>query len=295
MVEQLANALDVLSTEEKHPVSIWALHRYLSENCEGAKGEESTAFFTVTVAKALDQMKQTEMLERKADGLRLTERGRCDLLRKGEMRLEKVADDTGAEGDEPKAVTELRGALGAEKARISRMQAEIDDLRAQSVPLLRRNEAKLWALGVNLTAPELLMAPEKVRWSMDEFLKKASAFAPTLVLIKMKNGTECGGVAGVPWPKRGSVAADPGKSSFIFSLGATPARFDLVKPETALWCSSRRFEFGYGDDLFVRNDGDGCGSSGQRDYAGPRKKGELVGAPADASRQPYERWELWRL
>jgi hypothetical protein len=35
-------------------------------------------------------------------------------------------------------------------------------------------------------------------WTMDEFRTKAGGFALTLVLIKMKNGTECGGVAGVP-------------------------------------------------------------------------------------------------
>jgi hypothetical protein len=95
--------------------------------------------------------------------------------------------------------------------------------------LLKSSESKLEPLGVNLVAPQLLMEVEELTWSMDEFLEKAGDFAPTLVLIKMKNGTVCGGVAGVPWPKWGN-AADPTKGSFIFSLGATPVRFDLVKP-----------------------------------------------------------------
>jgi hypothetical protein len=98
--------------------------------------------------------------------------------------------------------------------------------------LLKSNESRVRSLGVNLTAPELLMEMEELEWSMEEFWEKAGDFAPTLMLIKMKNGAECGGVAGVPWPKEGVwYGADPAKGSFIFSLGATPARFDLVNPE----------------------------------------------------------------
>jgi hypothetical protein len=58
----------------------------------------------------------------------------------------------------------------------------------------------------------------------------------------MKDGTRCV-VVGVPWPKPYSVVADPVKGSFIFSLGATPARFDPVRPGHALSCS--RFAFGF--------------------------------------------------
>jgi hypothetical protein len=188
VVKELASAIDVLSTSEKYPVSVWALHEHLSETCEEAKGEKSAAFFSVTIAKGLDQMKQTEMVERKANGLRLTEHGRWDLLKRGVTKVPAGS-------------------------------------------LLTKNEAKLSALGVNVRSPELLMEMEELKWSMDEFLRKVGDFAPTLVLIKMKNGTECGGVAGVPWPKDVGCAAEPAKGSFIFSLGATPARFDLVKPE----------------------------------------------------------------
>jgi hypothetical protein len=100
--------------------------------------------------------------------------------------------------------------------------------------LLKSRESKVRSFGVKLNAPQLLMEVEEGSvWSMDEFLEKAGEFAPTLVLIKMKNGTECGGVAGVPWPKKAGKAADPVKDSVIFSLGATPARFDLVEPEKA--------------------------------------------------------------
>jgi hypothetical protein len=151
-------------------------------------------------------------------------------------------------------------------------------------------------LGVKLESPQLLMEMSKLKWSMDEFLGKASEFAPTLVLIKMKNGTECGGVAGVPWPGCDETAADPAKGSFIFSLGATPARLDVVDPEEALYCDAWSFGFGNdGGDLFVWGDGAGCGPREQGDYAGPREKGQLIGGTAEDFVQPYERWELWRL
>jgi hypothetical protein len=116
-----------------------------------------------------------------------------------------------------------------------------------------------------------------------------------LVLIKMKNGAECGGVAGVPWPKQYEGGKDPGKDSFIFSLGATSARFDLVDPKTPLYCTSDGFAFGCPSDLFVFTAREGCGSVGQGDYAGPRESGQLIGGTAATWFQPYERWELWRL
>jgi hypothetical protein len=165
--------------------------------------------------------------------------------------------------------------------------------------LLKSSESQVKALGVNLMELQLLMEMDELEWSMDEFWEKAADFAPTLVLIKMKNGTVCGGVAGVSWPKSGG-AADPAKGSFIFSLGATPARFDLIGPEGALFCGDDLFGFGCeGDDLFVYNDGDGCGScdefeDDQSAYTGPRGKGQLVGATVGDT-EWYERWELWRL
>jgi hypothetical protein len=86
------------------------------------------------------------------------------------------------------------------------------------------------------------------------------------------------------------------KGSFIFSLGATLTRFNLVIPKLALHCCANFFEFGYeGDDLYILSDGTGCGSFSQRVYAGPRRKGQLIGGTAEVSSQPYERWELWRL
>jgi hypothetical protein len=99
----------------------------------------------------------------------------------------------------------------------------------------------------------------------------------------------------VPWPREDEAAADPAKDSFIFSLGATPARFDLVKSERALYCGAG-FQFGYDrGDLYVCNDGRLCGSEGQGDYAGPREMGQLIGGTAEECCGPYERWELWRL
>jgi hypothetical protein len=166
--------------------------------------------------------------------------------------------------------------------------------------LLNCCETKLKAIGVAPEAPQLLMEVSELKWSMDEFLKKADGLAPTLVLIKMKNGTVCGGVAGVPWPRKSYYKADPAKGSFIFSLGAAPARFDLVNPEEALYCCHNYFGFGYdANDLFVWDDGDGCGSCadfqhGRSAYTGPRGQGQLVGA-TDGYNEPYERWEPWRL
>jgi hypothetical protein len=164
--------------------------------------------------------------------------------------------------------------------------------------LLNSSESKVRALGVTLEAPQLLMEARGLTWSMDEFLEKAGDLAPTLMLIKMENGTECGGVAGVPWPKRGG-AVDWAEGSFIFSLGAAPARFDLVRPGDALYCCPGYFQFGLcSAELFVFCDGRGCGSNnadGEGTYAGPREKGQLVGATAGNYTQPYERWELWRL
>jgi hypothetical protein len=162
--------------------------------------------------------------------------------------------------------------------------------------LWNSSEANLTAVEVNLKAAQLLMEMRELKWSMDEFKEKAGDFAPTLVLIKMRNGTECGGVAGVPWPWPGANAADPAKDSFIFSLGATPARFDLVNPGNALSCVRNHFGFGGdGYDLCILSDGKGCGSLGWVNYSGPRERGQLVGGTALSSMQPYERWELWGL
>jgi hypothetical protein len=182
--------------------------------------------------------------------------------------------------------------------------------------LLNSCETGLSTIGVAPEAPELLMEVSELEWSMDEFLEKAGAFAPTLMLVKMKNGTECGGVAGVPWPGKRLIAADPAKGSFIFSLGATPARFDLVRPESALCCDWKLFGFGCSvdkvrlmddgsivcsythNDLYIRNNGWGCGSLSSGDYdARGRRDGQLIGATATEGYycQPYERWELWRL
>jgi hypothetical protein len=272
LVKVLANAVDVLSTDDRFPVSLWQLGDYLHRNYEDAKGEGSATFLKVTVKKALEQMKQTEMLEVNPNGVRLTENGRWSLLGEATTPSKKVVDDSGSTAKEPEAGREL-----------------------PEGSLLKKDEAKLSALGVNLTAPELLMAREEPNWSMKVFLKKAGDFAPTLVLIRMKNGTECGGVAGGPWPKKPELAADPAKGSFIFSLGATPARFDLVKPEKALICTFWSFVFGYGFDLYVSRVGSGCGSESQGDYAGPRERGQLIGGTTESRVQPYGRWELWRL
>jgi hypothetical protein len=202
------------------------------------------------------------------NGVRLTPNGRWSLLGKGATQSKKVVGDSGGAAKEPKAARELPAGS-----------------------LLRKNEGQLRMLGVGPKAPRLLMEVRTRKWELDKFLKKACEFAPTLLLIKLKNGAECGGVAGVPWPKCGEAAADPAKGSFIFSVGATSARFDLVTSEQALYCGPRGIQFGYNGDLVVLTHAAGCGSSDQGDYAGRREPGQLIGGPAAA----YECWELWRL
>jgi hypothetical protein len=124
------------------------------------------------------------------------------------------------------------------------------------------NDAKLTAVGAKMIALQLLMPTYEVKWSMDELLEEAGDFAPTPVLIKMKNGTECGGFAAVPWPKWGEVTADPGKGSFIRSLETEQTRFDLVGAEPALFCTHlQSFGFGCGN-LFIVGDEGVCGSQG---------------------------------
>jgi hypothetical protein len=71
------------------------------------------------------------------------------------------------------------------------------------------------------------------------------------------------------------------KRLFVFSLGERPARFGIVKPESALGCTGCGFGFGStSGDLFVLSDGGGCRSRGQGDYARPRGKRQLVGGTA---------------
>jgi K+/H+ antiporter YhaU regulatory subunit KhtT len=126
-------------------------------------------FFSVTVKKAIDEMTQSELIEGDGKGIILTDTGRWELLRKGEKQMKKVVDDSGAPAKEPKSVTEQRAARDAQ---IAKMQAEIDELRMRPVPrqpssaafpgysLLKENDMRLRALGVNLTAPQLLMEME---------------------------------------------------------------------------------------------------------------------------------------
>jgi hypothetical protein len=279
----LVKAIDVLSTNKKYRVSGEALRTYLEENCPEAKGEQSETFLTVTVQKALDEMTQSEMIEQKSNGVRLTENGLWSLLgRREETRSKRVMDPSESEAREPKDVAPLQQTFS------------IGTALFPTGSLLGKNKAKLEGVGVTLTAPQLLMEAQESIWSMADFQEKAGNFAPTLLLLKLKNGTECGGVAGVPWPKGCRDAADPAGNSMLFLLGATPARFDLVNPEKALYSCSVYFGFGSEGALNIRRDGE-CRSLGEGAYAGPREKGQLVGGDPKYFKQTYERWELWRL
>jgi hypothetical protein len=257
-VKTIAQGIDVLSTDSLYPVSVWDLHRYLTENCEEARGEASSTFFKEKVAKALDRMVTTGMLNSKPQALRLTNQGRWSLLGK-------------AKRGEPKPANRR--------------------LSDQAPSLFRPNEAKLTGLGVSIMTPELLMMMRNQKWSMKDFRRRVGRAAPTLLLVKLKNGTECGGVASAPWVKCGKGAPDDG--TFIFSLGEHPARFDLIDRGHALYCGPHAFQFGF--DLCVWATGWGCSSGGEGSYAGPRAKGQLVGGNQIEYSQQYESWELWRL
>jgi hypothetical protein len=151
---------------------------------------------------------------------------------------------------------------------------------------------------VKFSKPELLMEKRDLKWEIDEFLQKVGGIAPTLLLVEMENGTECGGLAGVAWPPEDTDAKDPSKVSFIFSLGATPTRFDLVRADDQAirsWdCGFAFGSYSIGSDLAVWGDGDGCYAVGQKCYAGPRSDGSLIGT-SPSWKGPYARWELWRL
>jgi hypothetical protein len=177
--------------------------------------------------------------------------------------------------------------------------AEKDAILAEipSETLLARNVAKLAHLGVEFSDAELLMEKRDLKWKMDEFWQKVGNAAPTLLLVEMRNGTECGGVAGVPWPPKCTDAEDPSKVSCIFSLGATPTRFDFISADnqaTCSWPGGFQFGSGYWSDLVVLGSGEGCYAWGRVCYAGPQGEGSLIGtSPVPWGR--YARWELWRL
>jgi hypothetical protein len=164
--------------------------------------------------------------------------------------------------------------------------------------LLARNVAKLTQLGVELSKPELLMEKRDSTWRMDEFHQKVGNASPTLLLVEMENGTECGGVAGVAWPPTGTEAKDPSRISCLFSLGATPTRFGLVSADNQAirsgWGGFAFGSFGHGAELVIWGDGDGCSACGQACYAGPRGQGTLIGT-SPSCKGRYVRWELWRV
>jgi hypothetical protein len=139
------------------------------------------------------------------------------------------------------------------------------------------------------------MEKRELKWEMDEFRQKVGGIAPTLLLVEMQNGTECGGVAGVPWPKD-TEARDPSMVSCIFSFGSTPTRFGLVSSDSQA-IHSWRDGFGFGSwagfDLVIL-DGGGCYAEGGKCYAGPPGAGSLVGT-SPSRYGPDARWELWRL
>jgi hypothetical protein len=277
LVKQIALGLNALSTDATYPVSEWQLCDYLEQNCPEARGKDSNCFFKEQIPKALDRMEQTQMIERKINGFFLTDNGLYCLI-------PSANEQNGANRD-PDGST-----IASKQARSSALLVRLS--------LLEQNELKLKTLRVRLTpsiflsvTPALLLRETADLWNMDDFRTKVEGIAPTLLLIKLHNGVECGGVADVPWIN--SEDAVPSEGSFIFSLGDHPRRFDLIKSEGAVVCGS--VFFGFGEDLRVWSNGWGCSSAGEVCYAGPRNKGQLTGARAGADYREYESWELWRL
>jgi hypothetical protein len=277
LVKLIAIGLNALSTDATYPVSEWQLCDYLEQNCPEARGNDSNSFFKEKVPKALDRMEQTQMIERKVNGFFLTDNGLYCLI-------QSASEQKGADRDPDGSTI------------VSKHTSTADGFPHLS--LLEQNELKLQTLRVRLTpgllvvvTPALLLRVTDDLWNINDFRIKVEGIAPTLLLIKLKNGVECGGVADIPWINPGTAV--PGEGSFIFSLGDHPRRFDLIKSEGAVVC--RSVFFGFGEDLRVWSNGWGCSSAGEVCYAGPRKRGQLTGARAGADYREYESWELWRL
>jgi hypothetical protein len=270
LVKLIASGLNVLSTDATYPVSEWQLSEYLWQNCPEAKGKDSNIFFKEQVPKALDRMEQTQMVERKVNGFFLTHNGYYCLIESASAKRDAVGQPDAS------IIVPARSAPSAMSVHLS---------------LLQQSEPKLQTLGVRFEAPVLVMRVSDQFWNIDNFRNKANGIAPTLLLIKLKNGVECGGVADVPWINPGTAV--PGEGSFIFSLGDHPRRFDLIKSEKAVVHGS--VFFGFGEDLRVWSNGWGCSSAGEVCYAGPRNRGQIMEAPAGADFREYEYWELWSL
>jgi hypothetical protein len=163
---------------------------------------------------------------------------------------------------------------------------------ASTGSLLELNRMKLRAVGVNTAQARLLLEVRTPIFSIDEFLRAASGATQTLVILETQAGIVCGGLAAVPWPKRGANAACYAKRTFLFALGARPTRYALVAADYALYTCEQYFGFGGGIDLAVLGNGRGCYSGGATYYAGPHS---LLGESGSGKNVPYARFELWRL
>jgi hypothetical protein len=152
--------------------------------------------------------------------------------------------------------------------------------------------------GIDLANAKWLMDAGAGPFDMEEFVTKVvkTEVAPTILLVEWKPGFVMGGFAAVPWPryddKYGSLAADPQKRSFIFSLEPRARRFDLVKADWALerWGDAGLRGFFFGSDLGVCDDGS-CWSQ-SISYAGGRGDDSF---PDDSGGVFFTRFELWGL
>jgi hypothetical protein len=147
-------------------------------------------------------------------------------------------------------------------------------------------------VGVKLAASATLLSHATGKFSM-EVWNATEGVAPTLVLIETEAGMVAGGVAAVPWPIEDD-AEDPTMTSFIFGLGASPVRYDLIQPGGAIGADGVGFGFGRHYELDAMADGTCTAREGRSgsDY-GLTNGACLFGA--SCTKVPMGRVEVWML
>jgi hypothetical protein len=166
--------------------------------------------------------------------------------------------------------------------------------------LLHANSDALVGLGISkASSPQLLLSKGAGRWDIRDFKAVAIGKARTLLLIESEFGAVCGGFAAAPWPAKDYVGqGDSTMASFIFCLGATPQRFDLLacgRNSVGWWGEGvgEGVVFGLGD-LYVSCDGSLWVEQRARSYDGTGRVLERFTGTAD-DHAAVARWELWQL
>jgi hypothetical protein len=159
--------------------------------------------------------------------------------------------------------------------------------------LMDLNFEALEVVGLKPAASAKLLFSAAGEFSIEDFWNATEGVAPTLVLLETDAGMVAGGVAAVPWPIEDD-AEDPTMTSFIFSLGANPVRYDLIQPGGAIGADGVGFGFGRHYELDAMADGTCTAREGRSgsDY-GLTNGACLFGA--SCTKVPMARIEVWML